>query len=332
MRRLDALEYPEDVERVYRVARRWQWVTLAYVSSAAVLLYLTMGTSQAMRSSFYEDVISLVPSAAFLIGTAIARRAPTRTYPFGAHRATSIAHLVAAVALCGMGLFLLGEAAMKAISGDKPTIGGVAVFGSVIWGGWLMLAAVAYSTIPSFVLGRKKLRLAPKIHDKVLFADAQMMKADWMAEAATAIGVVGTGFGLWWLDPLAAAIVSADILKDGISNLRTAVADLADRRPRRTDNSEWEKLPGEVEGMLRELPWVAAAEVRMREAGHIFIGDALVVPRPGTQDLVDKLGDAAAQAKSLDWRIHELVLMPVLSLGNGRSATDRAAPSEGRLT
>jgi hypothetical protein len=83
MRRLDALEYPEDVERVYRVARRWQWVTLAYISSAAVLLYLTMGTSQAMRSSFYEDVISLVPSAAFLIGTAIARRAPTRTYPFG---------------------------------------------------------------------------------------------------------------------------------------------------------------------------------------------------------------------------------------------------------
>ena len=72
-----------------------------------------------------------------------------------------------------------------------------------------MLAAIAYSAVPSVLLGRAKLRLAPKIHDKVLLADADMMRADWMAEAATAVGGVGAGFGLWWLDPLAAALVSA---------------------------------------------------------------------------------------------------------------------------
>jgi divalent metal cation (Fe/Co/Zn/Cd) transporter len=75
------------------------------------------------------------------------------------------------------------------------------------------------------------LGLAPKLHDKVPYAYARMMRADWMAESATPVGVIGTGFGLWWPDPLAAAAVSLDILKDGAANLKTAVVDLVDRGP-----------------------------------------------------------------------------------------------------
>ena len=44
------------------------------------------------------------------------------------------------------------------------------------------------------------------------------------SEAATAC-VIGAGFGFWWLDPLAAGIISLDILKDGASSLRNAVTD-----------------------------------------------------------------------------------------------------------
>lgn len=138
-----------------------------------------------------------------------------------------------------------------------------------------------------------------------------MMKADWMSAAATATGVIGTGFGAWWLDPLAAALVALDILKDRVSNLGTAVADLIDRRPKKTDQSDWERLPDEIRGFLLRLDWVDAAEVCMREAGHVFVGDALVVPRPGTQNLVAKLGQAAEKAKALDWRVNEVVVMPV---------------------
>ena len=150
----------------------------AHAPRAAAFLYATMGTSQAMRTSFFEDVVSVVPSLAFLVGTAVARRAPEPDYPYGTHRATSIAYLTASLALCAMGVFLLAEAAVKALSDEKTTIGGFALFGHVVWGGWPMLAAVAYSAVPSVLLGRAKLRLAPEIHDKVLFADADMMKAD----------------------------------------------------------------------------------------------------------------------------------------------------------
>ncbi len=311
MRPVAAVEFPAEVEETYRKARRLEWITVAYVASAATVLYITMGTSQAMRTSFFEDVVSVVPAVAFLIGTAVARRAPGPDYPYGTHRATSIAHLTASLALCGMGVFLLAEAAVKVLSDEKTTIGGFSLFGTVVWGGWPMLAAVLYSAVPSVLLGRAKLRLAPKMHDKVLFADAEMMKADWMAEGATAVGVVGAGFGLWWLDPLAAALVSADILKDGASNLKTAVLDLVERRPKKTDESDWERLPDRVRDLLRSMDWVADAEVRLREEGHIFMGEAFVVPRPGAGDLVHEIGRAADAAKALDWRMHELTVMPV---------------------
>jgi hypothetical protein len=49
----------------------------------------------------------------------------------------------------------------------------------------------------------------------------------------------------------------------------------------------------------------------MRDEGHIFLGEAFVVPRPGTERLVAKLQHAAEEAKALDWRVHELVIMPV---------------------
>ena len=314
MRPIGAVEFPEEVGRTYRKARRLEWVTVAYISSAATVLYLTMGTSQAMRTSFFEDVVSIVPAIAFLVGTAVARRAPNTDYPYGTHRATSIAYLTASLALCAMGLFLLAEATVTVFSSEKTTIGGVSLFGTVIWGGWLMLAAVAYSAIPSFVLGRMKLRLAPRIHDKVLFADAQMMKADWMAESATAIGVLGVGLGYWWVDPLAAALVSADILKDGVTNLKTAVLDLVDRRPEKTDQSGVERLPERVCEMLQGLDWVRDAEVRLREEGHIFMGEAFVVPRYGTEDLTERIREAAEAARALDWRMHELAIMPVEDL------------------
>ena len=70
-------------------------------------------------------------------------------------------------------------------------------------------------------------------------------------------------------------------------------------------------MPDRVRDLLRGMDWVADAAVRMREEGHVFMGEAFVVPRPGAGDLVRRLGQAAEAAKALDWRMHELTIMPV---------------------
>jgi divalent metal cation (Fe/Co/Zn/Cd) transporter len=308
MRPVDAFDLPPEKEHDLKKARRLEMWTLIYIASSTTFLGLTMGTSQAMRTSFFEDALSSVPAVAFLVCTRIARRKPDKDFPYGYHGVVSIGYLTASLALVGMGAFLLINAVMKLIALDRTTIGGITLFGHTVWAGWPMLVAVAYTAIPSVFLGRAKLKLAPKIHDKILYADAKMMKADWMAETATASGVLGVGLGLWWLDPVAAALVSADILKDGVVNVYVAVCDLMEHRPMKTDRSGPEPLPDELRAYIEGLDWVASATVRLREVGHVFFGDVFVTPRGSLEDLPAKIRRAVEDAKSINWRLHDVTI------------------------
>jgi len=308
MRSVGTFDLPPEKERDLNKARRLETWTLIYIASAATFLGFTMGTSQAMQTSFFEDVLSAVPAAAFLVCTRIARRKPDNNFPYGYHGAVSIGYLTASLALAGMGAFLLIEATMKLIANERTTIGGMTLFGHTVWAGWPMLVAVAYTAIPSVFFGRAKLKLAPQIHDKILYADANMMKADWMAETATAIGVLGVGFGLWWLDPVAAALVSTDILKDGVVNVYVAVRDLMEHCPMKTDRSGPEPLPDELRAYIEGLNWVASATVRLREMGHVFFGEVFVTPRGSLEDLPAKIRHAVEEAKSTNWRIHDVTI------------------------
>ena len=80
-----------------------------------------------------------------------------------------------------------------------------------------MELALLYSAVPA--IGRMK--LARELHDKVLFADAKINKADWLTAVAGMAGVLGIGLRLWWADAAAAAVISIDIVHDGFANLRT---------------------------------------------------------------------------------------------------------------
>src|SRR5690606_8089769 len=127
---------------------------------------------------------------------------------------------------------------------------------------------------------------------------------DWMAETATAIGVLGVGLGFWWVDPVAAAVVSIDILKDGIVNLKVVVGDLMERRPMRTDRSGPEPIPEELRQHIERLDWVEEASVRLREVGHVFFGEVFVTPKGTPDDLPGKIQCAVKDAKAINWRLH----------------------------
>ncbi|HEV7251939.1 MAG TPA: cation transporter [Mesorhizobium sp.] len=142
---------------------------------------------------------------------------------------------------------------------EHPTIGSVELFGQTIWLGWLMLAALAYSVILPVVFGRLKMGPARELHDKVLWADALMNKADWLAGLAAAVGVVGIGFGLWWADAAAALVIAADVLHDGYHHTTAAVRDLMDETPRSVDDKELDPLTSRMQAYVEGLPWVRAS-------------------------------------------------------------------------
>ncbi|MFP2957112.1 cation diffusion facilitator family transporter [Myxococcus sp. 1LA] len=312
---VDATDLPDDKHRVLKRAKRLETWALLYLLSAITVIYLTLGASQAMKAAWLEDLLSLIPPISFLVGSRVAHRKPSAEYPYGYHRAVTVAYLVGSVALLFMGLWLLVESALKLVRMEYPSIGTTQLFGHTVWMGWLMLAALLWSAVPSVLLGRAKLPLAKSLHDKVLYADALMNKADWLTAVAAMLGVLGIGLGWWWADAVAAGVIALDIAWDGQRHLRTALGDLMDRAPRTLDSKHAEPLPRRIHEALCGLDWVEDAQVRVREDGHVFCADVRVVPRERGPELVTRLGNAAEDLKRLDWRLRDVLLVPVDQLG-----------------
>jgi cation diffusion facilitator family transporter len=316
-------ELPEELEQVQRKAVVLEWVTLAYMLSAVILLALTLGQSQAMKAAWIEDLLSLLPPAAFLIANRIRNRPASAKFPWGLHRSVSIAYLIAAFALLVMGAFVFLDSAFKLIKLEHPPIGVIELFGEQIWLGWVMIAALLWSGIPAVFLGRAKLKVADQLHDKVLYADAEMNRADWMTVAAAIVGVIGIGLGWWWADGVAALFISVDIVRDGIRNVRAAVHDLMDARPRTHDSSEFHPLVAEIERHIKGLAWVERGAVRLREEGHVFTGEVLVVPRD-EDGLMKRLSDLSDEILKMSWKLYDVVVVPVEELDI--PAPDASAP------
>jgi cation diffusion facilitator family transporter len=309
----DSHELPPDKERLNARAVKLEWLTVAFFLSAIGLLYLTLGASQAMKTAWVEDILSLIPPIGFLYANRVRRRAPNKRFPYGYHRAVSIAFLCAALALFTFGALLLLDSVTKLISQEHPSIGTVELFGREIWLGWLMIGALAYTTVPAIVLGRLKVPVSAQLHDKVLHADAVMNKADWLTAVAAMLGILGIGLGYWWADSAAAAIISLDIIHDGYRNLKGVTEDLMDAAPRSVDRDRIDPLPSRIETELAKLSFIKAARVRLREEGHVYFGEAWVVLREG-EDVMDRLAEASQHARGLDWRLHDLVISPVKEL------------------
>lgn len=320
-----AMRYREPTEErreALRKAVRYEWLTINFMGTIIGLMYFTLGSSQAMKTAWIEDILSLVAPIAFLISAPVTRRNPNKDYPYGYHRAASIAFLCGSVALFSFGMFLLYESLQVLVLQEHPMIGAVSLFGIDIWLGWLMIAVLLYSVVPPFILGRIKLKLAEQAHDKTLFADADMNRADWMTALAAILGVLGIARGWWWADAVAAGFISIEITRDGYRNLRTAVTDLMNRHPMTIDEKHKDPLPERLRALLEELPWVREAAVRLREEGHVFMGEAFVVP-VDTADLIQNISDAAAAARDCDWRLHDLVIMPVNEISYDENAEEQ---------
>jgi cation diffusion facilitator family transporter len=306
-------ELPPHLQDVQRKAVRLEWITIAYMTSAVIVLALTLGQSQAMKAAWIEDLLSLLPPAAFLIASRVRDRGVSDKFPWGMHRAVSVAYVFAALALLALGAYILFDSAMKLVRAEHPPIGVIELFGEQVWLGWVMIAALLYSGIPAVLLGRAKRRIADDLHDKVLYADAEMNRADWMTVLAAIVGVIGIGFGLWWADAVAAIFISLDIVRDGFVNVRAAVHDLMDARPRRHDAREYHPVVEQMNEALERCEWVEEGAVRLREEGHVFTGEVLVVPR-NEENLVERLAALADELLQLEWKVYDIVVVPVKSI------------------
>jgi cation diffusion facilitator family transporter len=310
----EPFEFPKELEPQRRRGKRLAWMSIIGLASAAVLLGLALGQSQTMKTAWVGDMLAIIPPVGSLVAMRYEFRPPTARFPFGYFRAISVAFLVAASVLSLIGLWLLFDAAMKLVTREHPSIGTMELFGRQLWAGWAMVGALAYSTVVGFALGTLKRPVAKTLHDKALEADADSNRANWMSEASGIVGIMLVGFGFWWGDAIAAGVISLGIVYDGWLNLRQVLADLMDETPTELgSHDDHERLPEKLKHAAERMNWVEKAAVRLREHGRVLTGEVFVVPRDQT-DLVARIERAAKELQHLDWRLHDLNIMPVSQL------------------
>lgn len=299
---------PAKLRKPMRRAVRLEYWNVFWTLTIVVAMGLAMGRSQAMKTAWVEDLLGLVPPLAFLVAARFELKGkPSRDFPFGFERANGLGFFVAAVALAAVGLTLLWDAGSTLAAGERATVGSVVIFGHAIWAGWLMLAAQVYAMIPPFIIGRMELPLARQLDDKLLHTDALMNKANWLTGAAGCAGVVGLGLGWWWADAAAAAIISIDIIGDGVKALRSSTAELIDGTPRSLASDARSEEAEAVRLLLCET--FPDADVRLRETGRVIRAEVHGTlppdPCPGPADYWPGDPDRA-------WRLAQVSFVPPL--------------------
>lgn len=322
-------QMPDEVRTALHKAVFWEWFTLAYTAFTVTSVAFVVGNSQSMKTAWIEDMFSTLPQIGFLVALPFTRRTASKGHPFGHHRAMSVGHLVAGIALLAVGINLVYDAVTGLVGREHPTIGTVDLFGHTIWLGWLMVAIMAVIVVgPVFLYGPAKARIAPLLNNKLLAADADMAKADWQTNAASIVGVLGIGLGLWWLDGAAAIFISIGIIRDGYANTRTALADLMDQRALTYDDDTVHPLMDEVLGRLRTLGWVEQAAIRLRDMGQVLHLEIFVVPASPDVGLTE-IEEATEAAAEVDWKIEDVVVTLCRELPLEADEGTRADTSEG---
>lgn len=297
------IETPVEIVADLRRAKRLEWVTLFAMGTVIAVMGLAMGQSQAMKTAFIEDLLSLVPAATFLIAAKLEPRPPTERYAFGFVRVNSLAFLTSAVMLTVLGALLLFDGISGLARGEHVTIPPVQLFGQTVWLGWVMIAALAYSVVVPMVLGRMKLPIARRLKDKVLHTDADMQKADWQTGLAGIVGVLGVGLGLWWADAVAAAVISLSILHDGFKNMRSAAAELLDSVPRALEGPQ---MAADARRLRERLEaHFPDGHVRLRESGRYILANVGNVAPPA-----DLPPLASWMGQDEGWRLAQLSFTP----------------------
>lgn len=296
--------HPREIRADIAAAQRLEWWNIGWTISIVIVMGLAMGGSQAMQTAWIEDMLGLVPPIAFLIAVRFEARAPNARFHCGYDRVNGLGFMIAAVALAAVGLFLLKDAVTALAMREHVTIGTVRIWGRDVWLGWFMLAAQAYATIPPLIIGRKELPLAERLRDKLLHTDALMNKANWQTGVAGFVGVAGLGFGFWWADPAAAAVISASIIHDGWKALKIATSELVDGTPRELGSEAKSKEAAAVAKALKaEFP---DATVMLRETGRYIRAEVVGVVPPKNFD-AQKFPIAALEDR---WRLDSIAFRP----------------------
>jgi divalent metal cation (Fe/Co/Zn/Cd) transporter len=171
-----------------------------------------------------------------------------------------------------------------------------------------MIGVMAISAIPPVLLAHAKIPVAKLLHDKPLYADAEMNRANWITNGAGIVGLGLVAFGFWWGDAAAALIISLDIMRDGWTNVARSLSDVMDHHPVDLETDEEDPIVEAVERSLRALPFVADVRLLMREHGRYLYAEIFIQPNNQMPAVFEANRQVREAVLTLEWRLQHIVV------------------------
>ncbi|MEK3793730.1 cation diffusion facilitator family transporter [Paenibacillus sp. FSL R7-0204] len=194
------------------------WLSLlAYILLSAVKLFIgTVSGSQALLADGLNNSTDIIASLAILTGLRISRRPPDSNHSYGHFRAETVAALVASFIMIAVGFQVLYQGVNKFIQPVLETPDLIAAW------------TAAACAVVMIAVYRYNIRLARNLNSNAMHAVAQDNRSDALVSMGAFVGIIGSQFGIPWLDPLTATIVGLLICKTAWDIFRKATHDLTD--------------------------------------------------------------------------------------------------------
>ncbi|SES97890.1 cation diffusion facilitator family transporter [Salinibacillus kushneri] len=239
------------------------WLSIgAYLFLASLKLIISfIAGSQALRADGLNNATDVVASIAVLIGLKISRKPPDQDHHYGHFRAESIASLVAAFIMITVGIEVVINAFTKLAQNNLEAPNMLAGYTAI------------FSAIVMFGVYRYNLFLAKKIKSSSLYAQSQDNLSDALVSIGAFGGIIGSHFGLPWLDLVAGIIVGFIICKTAFDIFKDASLTL-------TDGFDSKEIKQIKKGMERVDGVKEVKDIKARLHGNQILVDATILVNP----------------------------------------------------
>lgn len=252
----------EKIENLYEDIKQGEkgaWLSIiAYICLSA--LKLTIGyitNSEALSADGLNNATDIIASIAVLVGLKISRKPPDKDHRYGHYRAETVAALIASFIMFAVGIQVFYQAFIKfrSLSIESPDM-------VTAW-------TAAFCAIVMYFVYVYNVRLARKINSNAMMAAAQDNRSDAFVSIGAFIGIVGSQFGLPWLDTLTALLVGVIICKTAWDIFRDSTHALTDG----FDDAELQT----IKQTIRDVPGVEKViDIKARIHGNNKLVDVTI--------------------------------------------------------
>ncbi|MBA4495743.1 cation diffusion facilitator family transporter [Paenactinomyces guangxiensis] len=254
----------------YQEAKRGAWVGIIANACLAVLKGAAgmMSGSRALIADAANSATDVVSSVAVLFGVRLAHTPPDEEHPYGHGKAETIAAIVVAVLIAGVGLEVGYRSVEAFLEPIKPP-------------GWMAVAAAVFSILAKEILFRYTYRLGKRIDSQAIIANAWDHRSDVFSTLAALLGILGSIVGgyigvpeLVYLDPVAGIGVSIFVLFMAYRLARESIGDALDRVLNAEESRDLLETAAQVNGVIK------VDELLARQHGHYVIVDIRIAVDP----------------------------------------------------